>query len=740
MNRDGQSKAEFVKKLHQQVKENLDKRTQQYEKRANKAQRSFQLLPRGDGPFQIVEKVNDNVYKLDLSGEYTVSATFNISDLTPFHDSAYLRSNPFQGGGDDVSTSVPAPIVDPEVLPQGPITRSKAKQFREALSLICAKLPNPFVIDRSSDEPEGQTPSLQVGAIIRELKKSFREELEPIHDRLERLEGSQTNATEEDHAENGSDQTPNQRQNPRQGRVQQVDDNLTNIKIVIPSFQGRPDPNAYLAWESKVEHVFECYNYSEQKKVRLAAMEFIDYALLWWDQLLISRRRTGEGPGLKQGSRSVEDYFKEMEMSMMRANIVEDREATMARFLAGLNTEIANVVELQHYVELEDMVHVAIKIERQQRWKLGFDSLLELDDKGDVSTRDNGFGLGRFSRLIQISAERLAELLAYKSVHRGNTPSNVFPNSFSAPNDFRKPTPQAPLQIREEANSSKSKPPVADNGRGKQVAAQERSRDIQCFKCLGRGHLASQCPNRRIVLLKENGEIDFDSEKEEQEPSDEDVGDDIQLAEAGEVLVIKRSLNAQPMQDDQQRETIFHTRCLVSDKVVVPFSIGRYKDEVKCDVCPMDACHLLLGRPWQYDRRVLHDCFTNRYSFDHEGKKVILAPMSPREVYEDQIHLKASIAAWKASKEKITCENRESHTKVISASTSSSISSFNLQDESRAPSADSKEEEHELEDLSLARVKLRSLYAARFSSKKLAHLQLAHFSSLRLHSAQLQLY
>ncbi|KAL4282554.1 hypothetical protein GQ457_11G023290 [Hibiscus cannabinus] len=39
----------------------------------------------------------------------------------------------------------------------------------------------------------------------------------------------------------------------------------------------------------------------------------------------------------------------------------------------------------------------------------GFDNLLELDDKGDVSTRDNGSGLGRFSWLIQTSAERLAE-------------------------------------------------------------------------------------------------------------------------------------------------------------------------------------------------------------------------------------------------------------------------------------------------------------------------------------------
>ena len=37
----------------------------------------------------------------------------------------------------------------------------------------------------------------------------------------------------------------------------------------------------------------------------------------------------------------------------------------MVRFLAGLNREIANIVELQHYVELEDMVHMAMKVERQ---------------------------------------------------------------------------------------------------------------------------------------------------------------------------------------------------------------------------------------------------------------------------------------------------------------------------------------------------------------------------------------
>ena len=40
---------------------------------------------------------------------------------------------------------------------------------------------------------------------------------------------------------------------------------------------------------------------------------------------------------LTQGYRSVDDYHKEMEIAMIRANVEEDREATMARFLNGLN-------------------------------------------------------------------------------------------------------------------------------------------------------------------------------------------------------------------------------------------------------------------------------------------------------------------------------------------------------------------------------------------------------------------
>ncbi|KAL4378927.1 hypothetical protein GQ457_02G026880 [Hibiscus cannabinus] len=44
----------------------------------------FKLDPRGDGPFQVIERINDNAYHIDLPGEYNVSSSFNVSDLFPF--------------------------------------------------------------------------------------------------------------------------------------------------------------------------------------------------------------------------------------------------------------------------------------------------------------------------------------------------------------------------------------------------------------------------------------------------------------------------------------------------------------------------------------------------------------------------------------------------------------------------------------------------------------------------------
>jgi hypothetical protein len=48
------------------------------------SKRKSKLMPRVDGPFRVVKRVNDNAYKVDIPGEYNVSTTFNVKDLSRF--------------------------------------------------------------------------------------------------------------------------------------------------------------------------------------------------------------------------------------------------------------------------------------------------------------------------------------------------------------------------------------------------------------------------------------------------------------------------------------------------------------------------------------------------------------------------------------------------------------------------------------------------------------------------------
>ena len=68
---------------------------------------------------------------------------------------------------------------------------------------------------------------------------------------------------------------------------------------------------------------------------------------------------------LKQGTKSIEEYYKEMEIAMIRANITEDDEQTMDRFLNGLNHPIKKIAYFQPYSNLIELVHQATKAERQ---------------------------------------------------------------------------------------------------------------------------------------------------------------------------------------------------------------------------------------------------------------------------------------------------------------------------------------------------------------------------------------
>ena len=233
-----------------------------------------------------------------------------------------------------------------------------------------------------------------------------------------------------------------------------------------------------------MEQVFMRHDYPEEKKVKLVVSEFTDYALVWWDQMRKKQRRNG-GCGidtwedmkfvmrkrfvpsyyhrelrnklqrLVQGSKSVEGYFKETEMALIRANVEEEEEATTARFLHGLNREISDVVELQTYVELQDLVNQSIKVEQQLKRR------------------------GSKSKGISISGS-------------GSGSSNW--RDKKNENQWRNKEWKG-KEKKGESGSSKLPSVVEKN----KVGETQKLSSIKCFGSMGRGHYASECPNKRAI-------------------------------------------------------------------------------------------------------------------------------------------------------------------------------------------------------------------------------------------------
>ena len=258
-----------------------------------------------------------------------------------------------------------------------------------------------------------------------------------------------------------------------------------------------------MQYEGKIEHVFDCNNFSEERKLKLAVAEFCDYAIIWWTSLKSEWRRNYEEPietweelktlmrkryipkhysrvlkqklyTLQQGSKSVEEYYKEMETLMNRACIDEDEEDTMARFLGGLNRQLAHQVDRQAYFDMQELLHLAVKIEGQLAWE---------------KENSKRYGISKSTTFNTWKKNANIEKIDFKV--RG----------------------KYELDKKNKVETSKGKEKVEEY---KEV--RERNRDIKCWKCQGIGHLSRDCPNKRVMIIK-NGQVVTDSEE-----SDQDAG------------------------------------------------------------------------------------------------------------------------------------------------------------------------------------------------------------------------
>ncbi|KAK1602107.1 hypothetical protein QYE76_017150 [Lolium multiflorum] len=449
------------------------------------------------------------------------------------------------------------------------------------------------------------------------------------------------------------------------------------INFNMPKFKGEDDAEAYLSWALKVDKIFRIHNYSGAKKVAMASLEFEDYANTWWEQVVTLREEKGDPPidtwedmkeemqarfvpthyktdlfnklqKLKQGTKTVEEFFKEMELTMMRANIQESENQTIARFFNGLNYPIKRIVEFQQYSNMVELVHQASKAERQVNEDI------------------------KYSKSKQYFASKLAT----------STPTtSVKPTASSTPSK------QPSIQSRMKQTVSSTASSKASTGPS----------NVTCFKCGTQGHKSFECKNTKVMITMENGDIETLSEGEyealvqaavaNEEEYDEESGEDPLLCthDPSPSLVVTRVLTTQPQAMEDQRCNIFQTRAGIggksikviidggschnlastelceklnlplrkhphpyhvqwlSDKgnvkiqhtVTVNFKIGPYEDTVECDVVPMTVCHMLLGRPWQFDKKAIHDGYSNAYTFKVKDKKFELRPMTPSQIIAD---------------------------------------------------------------------------------------------------------
>jgi hypothetical protein len=99
--------------------------------------RKSKLVPRADGPFKVLEKINENAYKLDLPTDFGVSPTFNIADLGE-EDELVSRMTQMQEGEDDVDINTSDTSTPTHNQISGLITRACARQLNNQVSSFLA--------------------------------------------------------------------------------------------------------------------------------------------------------------------------------------------------------------------------------------------------------------------------------------------------------------------------------------------------------------------------------------------------------------------------------------------------------------------------------------------------------------------------------------------------------------------------------------------------------------------------
>ncbi|XP_048228313.1 uncharacterized protein LOC125369577 [Ricinus communis] len=472
--------------------------------------------------------------------------------------------------------------------------------------------------------------------------------------------------------------------NPTYRNFQEED---RSFKLELPEFDGSSDPENFLDWVRRMESVFDYKDFDDRRRCKMVVLRLTKLAGLWYDNLKAKRRREEKEKiesweklkkkmerrwvpreyeqdqyvkltRLTQGDLSVDEYVREFERLGLMCDLQEKEPLKIARFTKGLSKPISHKVDLMSFSTFDEVVKVARKVEaqvKQEKPKANTSGVKtpykpyipfrksessSSSSKQLSSTNPSKFQSGK-SSFKQEGFKRTC----YKCQERGHIASEC-PKLISPTSS----TPSTSSSHQNEATSSMEmnpaflepwsqpeEPPPSDS----QLLSQEISRKSpRCYSSDTPG------PSRRIRHNYDISESDdSDEDYSEHGPTNKriwckvldktcdvivDGGSCTDVASTELVSKLKLPLrnHAKPYKLNWLNN---ETGLKVKKQALVSFTIGNYHDECWCDVLPMSACHILLGRPWQFDRNAVHDGVSNIYTVTTTGgKKIRLLPLPPK--------------------------------------------------------------------------------------------------------------
>ena len=432
----------------------------------------------------------------------------------------------------------------------------------------------------------------------------------------------------------------------------------------ITEFSGNLPSDELSDWLAVTEGVLELRDVPSDKRVALVTTKFRGRAAAWWQQLKQTRIRQGKAKinsweklkkhtraaffpynyvrtlyqrlqNLKQGARSVDEYTTDFYQLVARNDLADTDDQLVSRYIGGMTLQFQESLNLFDPVSVSEAHSKALNLEKQ------------------FSRRSAG--------------------------------GNTFRGSLNSPNQPRGGFPNQPTVIPPRPSPSGQVNRTQPTGPGMVPRGQGAGSSARCFTCGETGHRMADCRKNDKYgkgLFVEGEEISEHQRHDFGDPvydDNDEVQEEFVEGDTGPMLVVHRACFASREADGDEwlRNNVFQSTCTIGGKVchlvidpgscenvvseevvtklalpteqhpkpyrlswlkkgniltvtkrcLVPISIGsKYKDKAWCDVVDMDVCHLLLGRPWEFDRYVSHDGQKNTYSFMLDTGIITLVP------------------------------------------------------------------------------------------------------------------